>query len=80
VTDRYGAEQEPADVADRWHSAGWLYPWEESADVARRLAESPYQWIVYQDDYPDGCVTWRYIGREPLRPIASRAVFTREED
>lgn len=48
---------DPEQVARRWFDNGWLYPWEESAAVRKRLAESGYDWLRYDDDYPEGAVT-----------------------
>lgn len=49
------------DTAQEWADNGWLYPWEESREVARRLTASDYSWITYLDDYPELATTYRRI-------------------
>lgn len=53
--------EDPDHVARQWHDNGWLYPWEESKSVKRRLEESGYEWLRYNDDYPEGAVTMMRI-------------------
>lgn len=43
--------------AEDWKNAGYLYPWEESGKVRRALNASAYDWLRYEDDYPDGAIT-----------------------
>lgn len=54
--------------AGRWWGNGWRYPWEESAKVKARMEESGYDFIRYEDDYPDGAITV-----VPLRDIEASA-------
>lgn len=45
------------DVAQDWHDAGYLYPWEEVGIISRDLRASGYDWLRYEDDYPEGAIT-----------------------
>lgn len=48
---------DPAETAQQWVDNGWRYPWEESGEVKRRLLETEYAAIRYEDDFPDGATT-----------------------
>lgn len=52
---------DPEDIAMEWHGNGWMYPWEESGEVKRRLEASGYDFIQYLDDFPDGATTLRAL-------------------
>jgi hypothetical protein len=38
----------------------------DGAKVRRQLASAGYVWVVYEDTFPAACVTWVYLGTEPL--------------
>lgn len=40
--------------------------WENSPEVREQIIALGYSWIVYEDDYPQGCMTWVYLGETPL--------------
>jgi hypothetical protein len=54
---------DPERTAQAWLDNIWLYPWEESRDVRERLEQSGYEWLRYDDDYPEGAVTVMRIPR-----------------
>lgn len=54
--------EDPQRVAATWQMNSWLYPWEESQEVRSDLADSGYEWLRYDDDYPEGAVTVMRIG------------------
>lgn len=43
---------------EKWFDSGWLYPWEESGRIWKRLKSSGYSWLIYTDDYPSRAITW----------------------
>lgn len=45
------------DDAQDWMYSGYLYPWEESGAVRDALAATEYEWLRYEDDYPEDCIT-----------------------
>lgn len=49
------------DDAQDWKDSGYLYPWEESGKIMRALESSGYDWLRYEDDYPDGAITYRRL-------------------
>lgn len=67
-------------ASDAWHTLADALGVEASAlrrgerieriidDPARRAAlrAAGYEWVVYEDTYPDQCVTWVYLGSETL--------------
>jgi SPP1 gp7 family putative phage head morphogenesis protein len=60
------AEQKGIDWADRYE---YIYQvWENDSDVAALLADQ-YNWVRYNDDYPDGAVTWVRTSVKPLSKI-----------
>lgn len=64
----YDDEDERFEAIQRWSGQGLGYAyevWENNREAARLLAER-YDWVVYVDDYPDGAITWCYLGTEPL--------------
>ncbi|GIV50914.1 MAG: hypothetical protein KatS3mg038_1435 [Candidatus Kapaibacterium sp.] len=54
-----------AELADRWAGEMVFQILENKTGVLDALARH-YDWIVYEDDYPEGCVTWLYTGRSPI--------------
>jgi len=50
--------------------------WEDHGDL-RAAFQARYAWIVYIDDYPNGCETWVYLGDDPLpyAHIATRPTY-----
>lgn len=63
---------EPERQAEDWQLRSWIYPWEESSDVRRRLEQSGYDWLRYIDDYPEGAITLMKI--TPNRSLPRRMV------
>ena len=49
--------ENPAETAEDWWSIGRRYVWEERGEIKQRLARSGYDWIRYEDDFPDGAIT-----------------------
>lgn len=49
--------EDAQEAAESWHANGWLYPWEESRKVSEQLKASGYDWLRYEDDYPEDCIT-----------------------
>lgn len=45
------------EVGEQWMDNGWQYPWEESSKVKEALEASEYDWIRYEDDFPEGATT-----------------------
>ena len=45
------------DAGDRWFSIGSRYPWEDSRELRQLLEASAYNWLRYEDDYPEGAIT-----------------------
>lgn len=50
--------EDPEEVAMDWHDSGYRYPWEEDSSVRKKLRASGYEFISYEDDYPDGAITY----------------------
>lgn len=50
--------ENPEEVAMDWHDSGYRYPWEEDGSVRQKLRASGYDFISYEDDYPDGATTY----------------------
>jgi len=71
LTDRSGVDfvrlaealgyDDPQETAREWRESGWLYPWEESSAIRRSVNALDYDWIKYEDDYPDGAITYMRI-------------------
>ncbi|GIW05145.1 MAG: hypothetical protein KatS3mg059_1765 [Thermomicrobiales bacterium] len=59
--DRHDRTSSPTAGPARWCSTIL----ENKTGVLDALARH-YDWIVYEDDYPEGCVTWLYTGRSPI--------------
>lgn len=60
-----GDERDAAE--DRWSQAAKTFaPWETAPALRDMLAER-YDWIVYDDDYPEGAVTWCYLGSDDIK-------------
>lgn len=62
-----GLRGDERDAAEgRWgqQPKAWA-PWETVASLCDALAER-YDWIVYEDDYPEGAVTWCYLGSDDI--------------
>ena len=34
--------------------------------VLEALADLGYDWVVYEDDYPEDCTTWRVVSRDAM--------------
>lgn len=49
--------EDPYQIADDWRMSGYRYPWEENRKVADSLRNSEFDWLRYEDDYPDGAIT-----------------------
>lgn len=37
--------------------------------IRSQLADAGYLWVVYEDTFPNGAVTWIYVGRKTVRII-----------
>ncbi len=65
------ADERRASLED-WETSGFgwavYHVWEERPQVADLLRQRG-GWVRYEDDYPEGSVTWRYMG---VRPLAAR--------
>lgn len=60
-------EDDRIDASDDWRmTQGSIYGVLENISAVRREVEAHYDWVVYDDDYPDGCQTWVYTGRAAL--------------
>lgn len=44
------------------HAEGYIHHVIDSRKNRDALNKNGYDWIVYQDSYPDGAVTWVYLG------------------
>ncbi|GIV50238.1 MAG: hypothetical protein KatS3mg038_2201 [Candidatus Kapaibacterium sp.] len=53
------------ELADRWAGEMVFHVLEDEHGVLDALCRH-YDWIVYEDDYPEGCITWLYTGRSPV--------------
>ncbi|GIV52826.1 MAG: hypothetical protein KatS3mg038_3347 [Candidatus Kapaibacterium sp.] len=53
------------ELADRWAGEMVFHVLEDEHGVLDAICRH-YDWIVYEDDYPEGCVTWLYTGRSPI--------------
>jgi hypothetical protein len=52
---------EPAELVQIWRDNGWLYPWEESRNVADAISAAGYVWVRYIDDFPAGAITLKKV-------------------
>lgn len=59
----------PRASVEDWSASGYseVFNVLENDPAARQIASRLYDWIVYEDDYPPGAVTWSYWGSETLR-------------
>ncbi|GIV50739.1 MAG: hypothetical protein KatS3mg038_1260 [Candidatus Kapaibacterium sp.] len=55
------------ELVDRWAGEMVFQILENKTGVLDALARH-YDWIVYEDDYPEGCVTWLLHRPQPHRP------------
>ncbi|GIV52035.1 MAG: hypothetical protein KatS3mg038_2556 [Candidatus Kapaibacterium sp.] len=53
------------ELVDRWAGDMVFHVLEDEDGVLDVLARQ-FNWIVYEDDYPEGCITWLYTGRSPI--------------
>lgn len=63
---------EAEDAYEDWRGSGYDYAyhvWQERRGVREMLSDR-YDWIRYEDDYPDGAVTWVRLvgGAVPVQP------------
>lgn len=61
----------PEETARAWRDSGLMEIFqilENVRDATRRLAES-YDWISFEDDFPSGAETWKYVGDKTLHGI-----------
>lgn len=42
--------------------------WEEDQGFSDLLVSNGVKFIKYDDDFPDGCVTWSFMGNAPRFP------------
>lgn len=56
--------EDPQEQAEIWRSAGLTHVFHvmENDSDARKKAEKLYDWVSYEDDFPAGATTWRYLG------------------
>lgn len=59
--------------ADDWFDSGYQYPWEESKAVRQALTDSQYNWLQYEDDFPEGATTV-----VPIRQLEGAMDITQE--
>lgn len=45
------------DYGERWWGNNWRYPWEHSEEIREALQESEFDWLRYEDDFPEGATT-----------------------
>lgn len=51
------------DVDERGY--GYVHtPFDLNYNLTDALAALGYDWVCYDDSYPEGCVTWRYLGED----------------
>lgn len=58
---------DPREQAEEWQADG--YDWvfqvlENDPSVEPSLRANGYEWIVFNDDYPEGATTWKLLGDE----------------
>lgn len=49
--------EHPDDVAIDWWNRNIQYPWEEIDGIKKNLLKRGYDWIRYEDDFPEGSMT-----------------------
>lgn len=60
-----GGDHESADdLRQSWVDAGLTRVFQviENRPAVKRAVAASYDWLVYEDDYPEGCETWMYLG------------------
>lgn len=64
---------EPAEQAERWFEEGIVRPSQvfENDAKAAKSARHLYNWVKFEDDFPEGAETWLYTGDDHIAPSAS---------
>lgn len=65
--------EDSVEEAQIWRDAGFdrvFHVLENRPAVQRRLSARGFLWIVYLDDFPEGAVTWKYIGSSREAPVS----------
>lgn len=65
---------DPDEQARAWNDDSLSFVFqvlENRAAVERRLRDAGFLWVVYEDDYPEGAITWKWIGPTSEAPQAS---------
>lgn len=66
---------DPYETAAQWRYNGWRYPWEESGEIAEKIENSGYDFLKYEDDFPEGAITYRRLTPSDGMPTGAQGRY-----
>jgi hypothetical protein len=60
------------ELAEAWRDSGYTHVFHilENATGNKAIGRL-YDWVKFVDDFPAGCITWKYVGDDTLQPVAT---------
>ena len=68
------------DVVAAWRRDGYEHVFqvlERVRGVEDALIGHGHKWIKFEDDFPEGSVTWKHLGDDPIEPVSRTPMDTR---